>query len=569
MSHGCTVALFVALSLVPSPSALAQTKGQPLVATGGSVTNAESSPAYIDAVVFSSSGDMCARIAAAWTELLVTEGFTAGVVDARGFTGDQTCTSNPFTVSGKTPHGLLLLGDVSIATSVTWVVPTQTELRGIGHGGGYGSGSGYNTIISAGTAAGSWTLPAGEPVLKMGPDGSGNGPWFGVKISDLTVDCKGQSGCTGILNDESEENSVVDQVQIWDAPAYALHVSTFDSGNTSSPGATNSGPYRNVYVSYTALCSNCSTASTVGIEVDGLGSTNAGKATREFDAITVTGHGNGYIANGMVICGVSTAFTNSHIEYTTTGIEIGAGGACETSNSGFDTHNVKISNVTIGTLTGGSNQVAVLLGAPSNSPPTGDVEIFGISNGIAAAKTLVDNVTGVANLTSTTDPFLGVYAVGHCPTTGCAGSDPYPALITTSATVGWQEPSTMKKYGGSFSIGHPLDANKLLNHSFVESPDMMNVYNGSVTTDRHGIATVLLPGYFEALNRNFRYQLTPVGQFAQAMVAEKVKGNRFVIKTNKPGVEVSWQVTGIRHDAYANQHRIQVEEPRPQTPRGH
>jgi len=88
----------------------------------------------------------------------------------------------------------------------------------------------------------------------------------------------------------------------------------------------------------------------------------------------------------------------------------------------------------------------------------------------------------------------------------------------------------------------------------------MNVYNGNVITDRHGVATVVLPEYFEALNRDYRYQLTVIGQFAQAIVAKEINGSRFTIRTNKPGVKVSWQVTGIRHDAYAEAHRIQVEE---------
>jgi hypothetical protein len=92
---------------------------------------------------------------------------------------------------------------------------------------------------------------------------------------------------------------------------------------------------------------------------------------------------------------------------------------------------------------------------------------------------------------------------------------------------------------------------------------MMNVYNGNITTDRHGLATVNLPDYFEALNGDFRYQLTVIGQFAQAIVARKISANRFVIRTSKPNVEVSWQVTGIRHDAYANQYRIPVEEDKP------
>src|SRR5262249_35543573 len=67
----------------------------------------------------------------------------------------------------------------------------------------------------------------------------------------------------------------------------------------------------------------------------------------------------------------------------------------------------------------------------------------------------------------------------------------------------------LSKGGGSFKIDHPLDPeNKYLYHSFVESPDMMNVYNGNVVTDASGDAFVEMPEYFEALNKDFRYQLT-------------------------------------------------------------
>jgi hypothetical protein len=127
----------------------------------------------------------------------------------------------------------------------------------------------------------------------------------------------------------------------------------------------------------------------------------------------------------------------------------------------------------------------------------------------------------------------------------------------------------LSKGGGSFKIDHPLDpANKYLYHSFVESPDMMNIYNGIVTTDGTGDAVVELPSYFGALNRDFRYQLTVIGTFAQAVIADKVNNNRFRIKTNAPNVEVSWQVTGIRQDAYANKNRIPVEQDKPQQERG-
>jgi hypothetical protein len=120
---------------------------------------------------------------------------------------------------------------------------------------------------------------------------------------------------------------------------------------------------------------------------------------------------------------------------------------------------------------------------------------------------------------------------------------------------------TVRKTAGSFTIDHPLDPErKWLSHSFVESPDMMNVYNGNVTTDASGFATVKLPAYFAALNRDFRYQLTVIGTFAQAIVDREIQNNQFRIRTDKGRVKVSWLVTGIRQDDYAKEHPIVVEE---------
>jgi hypothetical protein len=127
----------------------------------------------------------------------------------------------------------------------------------------------------------------------------------------------------------------------------------------------------------------------------------------------------------------------------------------------------------------------------------------------------------------------------------------------------------LTKTTGTFKIDHPLDPeNRYLYHSFVESPDMMNIYNGNITTDENGDAVVEMPDYFDALNKDFRYQLTVIGTFAQAIIAREMKGNRFVIKTNAASVKVSWMVTGVRHDAYADRHRIKVEEDKPERERG-
>jgi hypothetical protein len=128
----------------------------------------------------------------------------------------------------------------------------------------------------------------------------------------------------------------------------------------------------------------------------------------------------------------------------------------------------------------------------------------------------------------------------------------------------------LSKGGGSFKIDHPLDPeNKYLYHSFVESPDMMNVYNGNVTLDARGEATVQLPDWFGALNKEYRYQLTAVGAPGPNLyISKKVENNRFSIAGGTAGTEVSWQVTGIRQDPYANAHRIPEEERKPADEQG-
>ena len=131
---------------------------------------------------------------------------------------------------------------------------------------------------------------------------------------------------------------------------------------------------------------------------------------------------------------------------------------------------------------------------------------------------------------------------------------------------------TLSKNGGAFKIDHPLDpANMYLAHSFVESPDMMNIYNGVVVTDENGHATVALPDWFEALNQEFRYQLTVIDSsddFILAKVTREIEGNTFVLRTSLPLTKVSWQVTGVRHDAWAQAHRIKVEQVKPDAERG-
>jgi hypothetical protein len=134
---------------------------------------------------------------------------------------------------------------------------------------------------------------------------------------------------------------------------------------------------------------------------------------------------------------------------------------------------------------------------------------------------------------------------------GLAGNFTGSINVTGAITAGVKD----------FKIDHPLDpANKYLVHASVESSEMMNIYTGNITTDARAEATVQLPDWFEVLNTDFRYQLTVIGQFAQAIIARKIQNHEFAIRTSAPDVEVSWQVTGVRHDAYAKAHPLVVEK---------
>jgi hypothetical protein len=130
---------------------------------------------------------------------------------------------------------------------------------------------------------------------------------------------------------------------------------------------------------------------------------------------------------------------------------------------------------------------------------------------------------------------------------------------------------TLSKQGGQFKIDHPLDpANRYLCHSFVESSEMKNAYDGIVELGAGGAAEIQLEDWCEALNERFRYQLTPIGGPAPGLhVAEEVRDGRFSIAGGEPGMRVCWLLTGVRRDRYALAHPLVVEEDKPDAERGH
>jgi len=113
----------------------------------------------------------------------------------------------------------------------------------------------------------------------------------------------------------------------------------------------------------------------------------------------------------------------------------------------------------------------------------------------------------------------------------------------------------------NFRIDHPLDpANKYLFHASIESSEVLNLYSGNAVLNASGEAVVQLPDWFEVINKDFRYQLTPIGAPGRDLyVAEEVSGGHFKIAGGRPGGKVSWQVSGVRNDAWEKAHPMEVE----------
>ncbi|MEV7379085.1 hypothetical protein [Streptomyces lydicus] len=125
--------------------------------------------------------------------------------------------------------------------------------------------------------------------------------------------------------------------------------------------------------------------------------------------------------------------------------------------------------------------------------------------------------------------------------------------------------------GGGIHIDHPLDPeNRFLDHAFVQSPEMKNVYDGTATLDDRGTATVQLPDWFDALNENVQYQLTAIGGPAPSLhISSPVEENRFAIAGGDPGQQVCWQVTGARRDAWARTHPVVADGKKEPEERGY
>jgi hypothetical protein len=192
----------------------------------------------------------------------------------------------------------------------------------------------------------------------------------------------------------------------------------------------------------------------------------------------------------------------------------------------------------------------------------------GFSSGGALASAGVEGESSDSQGTGVYGAADGADAVGVWGTSSNGNAGWFSGDVIIEGNLNVQ--GTVSKGGGSFRIDHPLEPeDRYLVHSFVESSERLNVYTGNVVLGDDGVAAVELPEWFEPLNRDFRYQLTPIGAPGPGLyIASEIANGAFRIAGGEPGMKVSWQVTAVRHDPWAEANRMEVEPLKEDADRG-
>lgn len=410
-------------------------------------------------------------------------------------------------------------GDAIRATSGGANLDEGHGVRGLADGvgvGGYSSnglGLGVYGQASQGIGVGGVSV-TGRGVYGQSTQGDGV---TGASVSGTGVTGGSVSG-TGVLAETSSDNS------------YAMNAR--NSGGRNSGGVVGDGGNGDGVSGITAskdkvgvVGRNDSTAPTDAPRGSGVfGLAYAPGATGVFGA----NNGDGKMSDGSI---VGRGVQGNGPEAGVGGFSPGGIGVMGQSNTG--------TGIYASTSTGGTSVYS---------------RNYGNGNGVFSYSDHGISVIGQSGPTSTGFARIGV--LGLCPPGGFAGYFEGNVEVLGS----------FFKSGGGFQIDHPGDPeHKYLSHSFVESSEMKNIYDGTIILDAQGEAEVSLPPWFDALNTEFRYQLTPIGDSSPNLhIATEISKRHFKIAGGKPDMKVCWQVTGIRQDAWAKAHRIPVEHDKPE-----
>lgn len=191
--------------------------------------------------------------------------------------------------------------------------------------------------------------------------------------------------------------------------------------------------------------------------------------------------------------------------------------------------------------------------------------------GLTSADASQDYISGVGGYTQGNNG-IGVFAYTSGQGQGAVGvlghtdSAGYAGFFEGDVGVA----GTLLANDKQFLIDNPANPeNEYLSHVCIESDEMKNLYDGVVTLDENGGATVVLPDWFTALNADYRYQLTAIGgAMPNLHIADEMANGRFAIAGGVVGKRVSWQVTGRRIDPSSKLARFQVVRTKPDAERG-
>ena len=512
-----------------------------------------------------------------------------GGTDGTGIYGRANNGVNAAGVSGSSTSGNGVVG----TGNNSGVLGTTTRAGGTGVTGRSDVSGGTNIGVAGITSAGNSSSKgvygfAGPGFGVVGETTQGIGV-LGVNSSGNNTAVYGEGNANGTGVYGSSSNSIGVQGTSYNGPG-VKGTSTFGMGlvgvsgdgmggvftSTNSTGVQATGGYYGVF------------GNGPGVGVAGVSSTANGVGVNGFDSSSgATGvfgradNGTGVHGVALTAAGVGVFGSTSHgtgVVGTsgdgTAGVFTSTSGVGMSINAAYgEVVNSSIVGVSASADDGSGNGTGVSAGGGatgvSATGGTYGVNATGGTYGVYSSMT-----TGTAAIYGRArnaggyfvgDANYGVYASGQ----GYGVYATSPGVGIRASGAGWAGYFAGNVYVsgscigclGTYQIDDPLDpANKYLSEAGVASSKMLDLYTGHVTLDANGEAWVDMPAWFQSLNEDFDYQLTCVGGYAPVYVAQEIENNRFKIAGGKPGMKVSWQVTGVRHDPYALQHPITAEQ---------